>query len=40
MIMLHLSDLHLGTMANAKNWFSQLADDLIHELNCKSVDIL
>jgi predicted phosphodiesterase len=40
MNILHISDLHFGTMANAKNWFSQLADDLIHELECKNVDIL
>ena len=40
MNILHLSDLHFGTLANANNWYSQLADDLIHELNCSHLDAL
>jgi HEAT repeat protein/3',5'-cyclic AMP phosphodiesterase CpdA len=32
MHILHLSDLHFGTSDNATNWYNQLANDLIHEL--------
>lgn len=37
---LHLSDLHFGTLANARNWCSQLADDLKNRLDCSKLDIL
>ncbi len=33
MHILHLSDLHFGIHDNAHKWYSQLADDLIQELN-------
>ena len=38
MHILHLSDLHFGTQDNAQLWYSQLAADLRHELNCKHLD--
>ena len=34
MHILHLSDLHFGTEADARKWSGQLADDLKRELNC------
>ncbi|MDM8538821.1 metallophosphoesterase [Desulfobacterales bacterium HSG17] len=37
---LHLSDLHFGTAADAKKWYSQLADDLTLELKCSTLDAL
>src|SRR6476661_6781877 len=40
MRILHLSDLHFGTKANANNWYSQLADDLVNELSCKTIEFL
>lgn len=40
MNILHLSDLHFGTLSDAKLWYSQLADDLVDELSCKKIDIL
>lgn len=39
MNILHLSDLHFGTLTDANNWYSQLADDL-KILNCSKLDIL
>jgi hypothetical protein len=38
MNILHLSDLHFGTMENANTWYSQLADDLCGDLNCSKLD--
>ncbi len=35
---LHLSDLHFGTPADARNWHSQLAEDLRRELDCDRLD--
>jgi 3',5'-cyclic AMP phosphodiesterase CpdA len=35
---LHLSDLHFGTLADARNWHSQLAEDLRRELDCDRLD--
>ncbi len=35
---LHLSDLHLGTPADARNLRSQLAEDLKRELGCQRLD--
>jgi 3',5'-cyclic AMP phosphodiesterase CpdA len=35
---LHLSDLHFGTLADARNFHSQLADDLSRELGCTRLD--
>jgi hypothetical protein len=35
---LHLSDLHFGTLANAHNFHSQLAEDLKGELGCSRLD--
>jgi len=40
MNILHLSDLHFGTRSDAENWYSQLADDLFHELKCTQLDLL
>lgn len=40
MKILHLSDLHFGTLENAKNWYDQLAEDLINELKCRALDAL
>lgn len=40
LFILHLSDLHFGTNRDADKWYSQLADDLKNELNCKRLDIL
>jgi 3',5'-cyclic AMP phosphodiesterase CpdA len=37
---LHLSDLHFGTLDNAHNWYGQLAEDLYHELKCEHIDML
>jgi hypothetical protein len=37
---LHLSDLHFGTLADARNFHSQLADDLSRELGCTRLDAL
>ena len=37
---LHLSDLHFGTPENAANWFSQLAEDLKGDLDCRELDAL
>ena len=39
MNIIHLSDLHFGTLENASNWYSQLADDLKNKLNCSKLDI-
>ncbi len=35
---LHLSDLHFGDLGNAKNWYDQLAEDLINELDIQRLD--
>jgi 3',5'-cyclic AMP phosphodiesterase CpdA len=35
---LHLSDLHFGTLADAHNFHSQLAEDLRRELSCTRLD--
>ena len=35
---LHLSDLHFGTLADAGNWHSQLAEDVKRELGCERLD--
>jgi hypothetical protein len=40
MRILHLSDLHFGTLDNAHNWYNQLAEDLIQELDCPRLDAL
>jgi predicted MPP superfamily phosphohydrolase len=40
MQILHLSDLHFGTLDNAHNWHNQLAEDLIQELDCPRLDAL
>ncbi|MGK7928980.1 MAG: CHAT domain-containing protein [Spirulina sp.] len=40
MNILHLSDLHFGTLTNARNWYSQIADDLKNRLTCSQLDIL
>ncbi len=40
MNILHLSDLHFGSVADATNWYSQIADDLTYELRCPSLDLL
>ncbi len=37
---LHLSDLHFGTLENARNWYDQLAEDLINALGIKKLDAL
>jgi calcineurin-like phosphoesterase family protein/NACHT domain-containing protein len=37
---LHLSDLHFGTVADAHNWYNQLAEDLKRELNCDKLDAI
>src|SRR5688572_11344227 len=40
MNILHLSDLHFGSSADAANWYSQLAFDLKYELKCSKLDFL
>jgi 3',5'-cyclic AMP phosphodiesterase CpdA len=40
MQILHLSDLHFGTLADAQNWYHQLAEDLCQELDCPRLDAL
>jgi 3',5'-cyclic AMP phosphodiesterase CpdA len=40
MNILHLSDLHFGDLSNARNWYSQLADDLKNKLSCANLDLL
>lgn len=40
MYILHLSDLHFGTSQNANNWYAQIGEDLIQELNCPRLDAL
>lgn len=35
---LHLSDLHFGSEADATNWYSQLVDDLHNDLICTRLD--
>lgn len=40
MYILHLSDLHFGTIQNAENWYSQIADDLKISLKCHCLDAL
>lgn len=40
MNILHLSDLHFGSVDDARNWYSQLADDLKNELDCPRLDLL
>lgn len=35
---LHLSDLHFGTPGDARNWHSQIAQDLTRELGCTRLD--
>ena len=40
MHILHISDIHLGTVADALNWYGQLADDLIFDLNCHGLDFM
>src|SRR5215207_1791576 len=35
---LHLSDLHFGTLENARIWYGQLAEDLTRELRCDRLD--
>lgn len=37
---LHLSDLHFGTQANARLWYNQLAEDIKNQLKCSRLDIL
>ena len=37
---LHLSDLHFGTLDNARNWHDQLAEDLKGDLDCQRLDAL
>ncbi len=37
---LHLSDIHLGTLAQAKNYFTQLATDLTQNLKVKQLNYL
>ncbi|NJL63337.1 MAG: hypothetical protein HC903_17765 [Methylacidiphilales bacterium] len=37
---LHLSDIHLGTTAQAKRYFTQLATDLTQNLNVKQLNYL
>lgn len=39
-VLLHLSDLHFGSIQNATNWHSQIADDLKAELSCSKIDVL
>ncbi|MCP4353645.1 MAG: SUMF1/EgtB/PvdO family nonheme iron enzyme [Desulfobacterales bacterium] len=40
MNILHLSDLHFGSIEDAQKWHSQLADDLINEIGCNKLDVL
>ena len=40
MHILHLSDLHFGTLEQARTWSNQLAGDLRNELNISSLDAL
>ncbi|MCB8982147.1 MAG: metallophosphoesterase [Ardenticatenaceae bacterium] len=40
MNILHLSDLHFGSIADADKWYSQLIHDLNYELDCFSLDLL
>ena len=40
MQILHLSDLHFGTLDQAQKWSNQLAEDLNNELNISSLDAL
>jgi HEAT repeat protein len=40
MHILHLSDLHFGTLDQANNWRNQLAEDLKHELRINKLDAL
>ncbi len=40
MNILHLSDLHFGSEADARLWFSQLADDLKTDLHCRVLSLL
>lgn len=35
---LHLSDLHFGTVEDAQRWHGQLAEDLVQELRCNRLD--
>jgi hypothetical protein len=35
---LHLSDLHFGTVEDAERWYGQLAEDLVRELRRKQLD--
>lgn len=37
---LHLSDLRFGTLANARDWYKRLSNDLKNKLNCSKLDIL
>jgi hypothetical protein len=39
-VVLHLSDLHFGTPELADRWYSQLAEDLHHNLACDRLDAL
>jgi hypothetical protein len=40
MRILHLSDLHFGTEKDARNWYSQVAEDLKYDLVCHHLDAL
>lgn len=37
---LHLSDLHFGTVEDGNRWYGQLADDLKLELGCEKLDAM
>lgn len=37
---LHLSDLHFGTIKEARIWYGQLAEDLTRELKCDRLDAI
>jgi uncharacterized protein YjbI with pentapeptide repeats/calcineurin-like phosphoesterase family protein len=37
---LHLSDLHFGGTSDAELWYSQLAQDLVNELGCASLEAI
>ncbi len=40
MDLLHVSDLHFGTEADARTWSGQLSEDLANGLGCKRLDAL
>jgi predicted phosphodiesterase len=37
---LHISDIHLGTPAEARRWHTQLAEDLVRDMKCDRLDAL